>query len=155
MTLSDTYNRYYGGFSGQVTALGSPTSTIVAGNPYVITVLGTTTPAQWVTAGVLPSQLTNIINGVGYPQPGLSFIAATSETIPGSPSVNPPAFSGIDHIEVIGDSNQAINPIPAPGVGGQLILQCYFEGTPTAPVNGCVIGLAFYLSDSSILIQGE
>ena len=121
----------------------------------MITALGTTTPAQWVLAGVLPSQLTNIINGVGYPQLGLAFVAAISETIPGAPSVNPPAFSGIDHIEVIGDTNQALAPNPSPGVGGQLILQCYFEGVPTAPVNNCAIGLSFYLSDSSILIQGE
>lgn len=155
--LQDNFNRYFGGFSGQVMALGGGTATIVAGSPYVITALGTTTAAQWVTAGVPASMLTN---GAGLPNIGLAFIAATSETIPGAPTVNPPVASGIDHIEVIGDANQSIAPNPAlaayaPNQGGQIIMECQFEGVATAPANGSVISLAFYLSDSSILIQGE
>jgi hypothetical protein len=154
--LQDNFNRYYGGFSGQIMGVGSPTATIVAGNPYVITVLGTTTAAQWQAAGVPASMMTNN----GLPNIGLSFIAAESATIPGSPSVNPPVASGIDHIEIIGDPNQSIAPNPAlaayaPNQGAQLIMQCQFEGVATAPANGTVIGLAFYLSDSSIQVQGE
>lgn len=154
--LQDNFNRYFGGFSGQVMALSGGTATIVAGSPYVITALGTTTAAQWQAAGVPASMLTNN----GLPNIGLAFIAAASETIAGSPTVNPPAASGIDHIEIIGDPNQSIAPNPAlaayaPNQGGQLIMECQFEGAATAPANGTVISLAFYLSDSSILIQGE
>lgn len=154
--LMDNYNRYLGGFSGQVMALGGSTATIVAGSPYVITALGTTTAAQWLAAGVDAGQLNNP-NAPGLPNLGLAFIAASSETIPGAPSVNPPVASGIDHIEVIGDTNQAIGPDPTKnqGFGAQIILQCQFEGAATAPANGSAIGLAFYLNDSSVLVAGE
>lgn len=154
--LQDNFNRYFGGFSGQVMGLGSATATIVAGSPYIISALGTTTAAQWQAAGVPASMMTNN----GLPNLGLSFIAAESATIPGSPSVNPPVASGIDHIEVIGDPNQSIAPNPAlaayaPNQGGQMIFQCLLNSTATAPANGTVVSLAFYLSDSSIQVQGE
>jgi len=154
--LQDNFNRYFGGFSGQVMGVGSSTATIVAGNPYVILALGTTTAAQWQAAGVPASMMTNN----GLPNIGLSFIAAESATISGSPSVAAPVASGIDHIEIIGDPNQSIAPNPAlaayaPNQGGQIILQCQSAGSATAPANGTVVSLAFYLSDSSILIQGE
>lgn len=154
--LQDNFNRYFGGFSGQAMALGAATATIIAGNAYIITALGTTTAAQWIAAGVPASMLTNN----GLPNIGLSFIAAVSETIPGAPSVNPPLASGIDHIELVGDPNQSLAPNPAlaayaPNQGGQMIFQCQFEGAATAPATGSTISLAFYLSDSSILIQGE
>ena len=147
--LQDNFNRYFGGFSGQLMGVGSSTATVVAGNPYVILALGTTTAAQWQAAGVPASMMTNN----GLPNIGLSFIAAASATISGSPSVAAPVASGIDHIEVIGDPNQSIAPNPAlaayaPNQGGQIIMQCQFEGSATAPTNGTVVSLAFYLSDS-------
>lgn len=150
--LNDNFNRYLGGFSGAVMGLGGGTATITAGSPYIITALGTTTAAQWATAGVGTRFMTNN----GLPNLGFSFIAATSETIPGAPTVNPPVASGIDHIEVIGDTNQALSPTPTTGlVGGRLMLQCMLNTTPTAPTDGTAIGLAIYLNDSSIQIQGE
>lgn len=150
--LNDNYNRYFGGFSGQAVGVGSNTATIVAGSPYIITSLGTTTAAQWTTAGVARRFMTNN----GLPNLGFSFIAAASETIPGSPTVAPPVSSGIDHIEIVGDPNVSLSPIPnSPTIGGRIMAQCVLNSTATAPADGTTIGLAFYLSDSSILIQGE
>jgi len=153
LQLADNYNRYFGGFSGTVSALGSASAAITANTTYVIESLGTTTAAQWVTAGV-PA---NMLNLNGLPQPGLAFVAATSETIPGSPLVAPiaAAGSGIDHIEIVGDPNVSISPLPISSTGGQIILQCFSGGVQTAPANGSVISLSTYLSNSSITIQGE
>lgn len=153
--FTDTYNRYLAGFSGQVMLVGSSSNTPTgAGSPEVITSLGTTTLAQWQAAG-LP---------VGVvPAVGAAFVSKTSGAIGGTGTVAPPVASGIDHIEVVGDPNQTIiSPIPllgrqpvGPQSGGQILLQCQFEGAATAPANGAVIGLAFLLSDSSIQINGQ
>ena len=143
--LSDSYNRYFGGFSGQEGPLGSSvTAPSGAGAPVVITSLGTATPAQWVAAGV-PASIT--------PAVGVSFIAANGSTIGGGVTVAPPTYSGIDHIELVGDPNLSIQST-ATGIN-QLIFNCLNAGTVTAPANGSVISLSFYLSNSSILIQGE
>lgn len=150
--LNDNYNRYLSGFSGQAMGVGSNTATIVAGSPYIVTSLGTTTQAQWVTAGVAARFQTNN----GLPPIGFSFIALASETIPGAPTVAPPVASGIDHIEVLGDPNVSLAPIPStPGIGGRVMVQCLLNSTATAPADGSVVSLALYLNDSSVLIQGE
>src|ERR1700733_14558919 len=55
--LDDNYNNYLGGFSGASNPLSgssisiSTGSSLIVGAPYVITSVGTTTQAQWVTAG--------------------------------------------------------------------------------------------------------
>jgi len=149
--LQDNYSRLYTGGSSIVSPLGSSSSTIVAGNAYVITALGTTTQAQWISAGVQKGQT---------PAIGLAFIAATSETIPGSPSVAQAASagSGVFTIESIGDANQAIAPLPQANhvFGSQFILECRnASGAAVAPANGSVISLSFLLSNSSIQIAGE
>jgi hypothetical protein len=143
--LSDNYNRYFGGFSGQVTLIGSSQSTTTANTAYVITALGTATLAQWQAAG-LPKGLT--------PTVGQAFVAIATGTIGGSATVAPSgASSGIDHIEVLGDPNQSLASNPQGSA--QMLLQCYSAGTLTAPANNSTIQLSFYLGDSSILIQGE
>jgi hypothetical protein len=152
--FQDTYNRYLSGFSGQAGLVGSSVTSTTAHAATVITSLGTATLAQWQAVG-LP---------VGVvPSVGAAFIATATGTIGGSATVAPPVASGIDHIEVVGDPNQTvISPIPLPNaqpvgpqVGGELVLQCLASGSLTAPTNGSVIGLAFYLSDSSIQINGQ
>jgi len=144
--LSDNYNKYFGGFAGFVSPVGSPVSSLTANVAYVITSLGTASAAQWVAAGV-PS---NIVPAVG-----VAFIAKASGSIGGSATAAPSAAagSGIDHIEVLGDANTSIAPVN--GSGGQIVLQCFKNGVLTAPAAGTAIGLAFYLSNSSIQIAGE
>jgi hypothetical protein len=148
VTLQDNYVRYLGGFSGAVSALsGSNISVngvgaLTVGNPYVITSLGSTTQAQWVTLGLSSSIKAAV---------GVSFIAAAT-TGSGSGVVQAPAASGVDSIEVIGDANlmnnSAAGNILGQGVGMQIILGCYKSGVLQAPTTGSVIALAFYMNDS-------
>lgn len=154
--LQDSYNGYFGGFSGMVSPLGSNTATVAAHTSYVITALGTTTSAQWLAAGVPASALLVGPNGLpGLPTIGTAFIAIVSATIAGSPSVAPAntAGSGIDHIEVVGDPNQTVASQTAGG--GYLLLQCFKNGVVTQPTDGTVLSLALYLSSTRILNKGE
>ena len=144
--LDDNYNQYLGGFSGQTVALtGSNTATLTAGNPYVITSLGSSTAAQWITAGV-PSNIT--------PAVGVSFIAAAN-IAGGGMAQAVASSSGIDHMELIGDpaTTNSNNPQQGQlGSGLQLMFACYAAGTLTAPANGTVISMSFYLNDSSVIV---
>lgn len=149
--LQDGYSRYFGGFSGQISNIGASVTSLTANVAYVITSLGTATLAQWVAAG-LPVGMT--------PAVGAAFIAAASGTIGGSATAAPSATSGsgIDHIEILGDPNQTIAPnrsVSGSLQGSQLIAQTFFEGAITAPADGTVISLSFYLSNSSVMLAGE
>jgi type VI secretion system secreted protein VgrG len=149
--LNDNYNTYLGGTSGMVCPLSGTTITsgLTLGAPYVIVSLGSSTAAQWITAG-LPGNIT--------PAVGVSFIAAAT-SISGGGAVQAPfvSGSGIDHIEVIGDANLMNNSkayimSPAtgtpPGTGMMLVLQCFANGVVTQPKDGTVIGLQFYMNKS-------
>lgn len=144
--FTDNYNRYLGGFSGQVSALTSTQTTTTQHTAYVITSLGTATTAQWVAVG-LPIGVTPAI--------GAAFVATATGTIGGSATVAPTATAGsnIDHIEVLGDVNATLAPSPQSvnGIGGYAILQCFKAGAVTAPADGAVIALAFYIDDSTVL----
>lgn len=111
--------------------------------------------------------------GVGLPagvvpNVGASFIAtATGFTTGGGSTgtVVAPGVSGITSIEVVGDPNQSISPVPmggSPNTGAWFLLQ-YLAATSsstttlvaTAPAAGSVVGLSFILEAGSILISGE
>lgn len=148
VTLQDNYNDYRGGFSGFVSPLsGTPISistgsSLTAGVAYVIASLGTTTTAQWHTVGV-PSFIT--------PAVGVSFIAAATSGS-GTGVVESTVSAGFDHIEVIGDVNLMNSTGPTVlggGTGMQFILACYKNTALTAPADGSVIGLAFYMNNSA------
>ena len=150
VNLQDNYNTYLGGYSGFVSPVsGTPisisgSSVLTIGAVYTIVSLGTSTQANWVAAGLAA----NITAAVG-----VSFIAKITGGGTGTGQVEAPAsgFSGIDHIEVIGDANlmnsNGVHVLGA-GNGMQLILACLFEGALTAPADGTVIGLNFYMNDS-------
>lgn len=144
----DSYNRSLSGFNAIVSPLsGSPVTSVIAGNAYVIVSLGTASLAQWQAKG-LP---------VGFtPELGTSFIATASGSIGGSAAVDisDPAGSGITNIETIGDPNATIDNTDYQ-TGARLILQCYSNGVQASPANGTVISLGFLLSNSSIVVQGE
>lgn len=153
--LADNFNRYYGGFSGQVSPLsGTPilvTTGVTQGLAYVIVSVGTTTPDQWRKLGVPP--------GV-TPAVGVAFIAKATTTATGTGAIEVPAAtaSGIDHIEVIGDPNTTLAAVPqggSPNIGGFMVLACELGTTLTAPADGTAIGLTFYLSQSSVMVAGE
>jgi len=145
VTLQDNYNRYLGGYSGMSVALSGSniSSGMTVGHAYVITSLGSSTAAQWQAAG-LPAQI--------VPAVGASFIAAATSIAGGGAVQAVSGSSGIDHIEVVGDANQMNSngaAIASGGVGMQLILACYSGGVLTAPADGTVIGLNFYMNNSA------
>lgn len=151
--FQDNYNRYFCGFSQQQAALsGSALTSVTAGTAYVITVLGTTTLAQWQAKG-LPVGIA--------PAVGVSFVASYSGALGGTGAVQitAAAGSGIDHIEVIGDPNKMLqsSALQIAGVqsGSYMLLQCFAGGVKTQPADGSVLDLCFVFSNSSILVQGE
>jgi hypothetical protein len=149
--FNDNFNRYYGGFSGFVGPVGAPSTSTTAFSINVITVLGTATLAQWLAVGLPPGIV---------PALGVSFIATSTALIGGGAEVSLSAagYSGIDHIEAVGDPNTTIGPIPvggSPNFGGFIYLACLFEGALTAPAAGTAIGLSFYLGQSSVTVKGE
>jgi hypothetical protein len=147
VTLADNYNRSLSGFSSYVAPVnGTPINTVTAGLPAIIVSLGTTTAAQWLAAG-LPRGITASV--------GAAFIPIVTGAIGGTGAVELATASGIDHIETIGDPNATISAAGTPGQGATIALQCMLNGTVTQPANGTVISLAFYLSNSSVMVQGE
>jgi len=157
--LSDAYNRSFSGFNAIVSPVsGSPIvvtaagAHLVPGTPYIIVSVGTTTVAQWHSLGV-PAGI--------KPAVGVSFISGSLTGIgvgSGAVEVTAAAGSAVASIETVGDPNASINPTPGAnqGFGAQLILQCRnSSGAVANPADGSVISLAFYLSNSSILVQGE
>jgi hypothetical protein len=146
--LTDNYTRYFGGFSGQVSPVGSSSNSITSNTAYVITSLGTTTVAQWVAAGV-PVGIT--------PAVGVAFIAIETGAIGGTGTAAPTAAAGsaIDHIEVLGDPNTTLGPVGYNNTLPYIVLQCFEAGAVAAPANGSGVGLSFYLSNSSVMIDGE
>lgn len=145
--LQDNYNAYLGGYAGFVSPVsGTPinvTTGVTAGVAYVIASLGTTSVAQWHVLGV-PANIT--------PAVGVAFIAPLTTTATGSGVIESTVYAGIDHIEVIGDANLG-NSNGAYALGGgegmQIVMACYHNGALTAPADGAVIGLNFYLNDSN------
>jgi hypothetical protein len=148
--LADNYNLMYTVAHG-ITApnSGSALTATVANTVYTITALGTATTAQWVAKG-LPIGVT--------PAVGVSFIASATGTIGGSAAVQISATAGsnITNIEVVGNPSVYLQNVAQPSNGGgYIVLQCYKNAVKTAPADGTKISLLMYLSDSSVLIQGE
>lgn len=148
--LMDNYNRSYSGFNAIVAPVsGTPLTAVVANTAYTIVSLGTATLTQWQAVG-LPLGVT--------PAVGVSFIATSSATIGGSAAVEISIATGsnITNIETVGDPNTTLANLAQPSNGGgYIILQCFKNGAKAAPVDGSVISLGFYLSDSSVIVQGE
>lgn len=152
VALQDNYNDYRFGTAGWVVPLsGTPisisgSSVLTRGAAYVIVSLGSSTQANWVTAGLSPFIKAAV---------GVSFIASGTGGFTGTGQVEAQKSTGagITDIEVLGDAN-LMNNIQGGstlgfGVGMQLILLCYNGTTLTAPADGTVIGLSFFLNDSA------
>jgi len=137
VTFKNNFNRYLGGFSGQIIPTTSNTTTsLTAGNVYVITSLGTTTTANWQTVG-LPQGLT--------PAVGVSFVATASTSITGSGTVGLPGVATATQVCVIGDPNLSLNNSNiAQNAGAQIIVQFSTltpSGTVSAPTfTGSALG---------------
>lgn len=134
--FKNNFNYYLGGFSGFVSPIinttTSTTSGLTLGQAYVITVLGTTTLAEWQAIG-LPLGLT--------PTVGQTFIAiATGTGGSHTGKVGTPSVSGVSSIEVVGDPNQTLNNSSiATNAGARIILQ-FLGSTVAATFTGAALG---------------
>lgn len=152
--LADNYTRGYGGFTTIVSPLSGTSITVSAGTltlgtVYVITSVGTSTLADFQALG-LPKGIT--------PAVGATFVAAAASAGSGSGTVQAASASGIDHVEVIGDVNTMLGPVPqggSPNYGGWIMMQCLLNTTLTAPANGTVLSTVQLLNQSSVLVKGE
>jgi len=102
------------------------------------------------------------------PNVGAAFIAtATGQSTGGGSTglVKVPSISGITSMEVVGDTNQSIAPMPmggSPHNGGWILVQTLAPTSasvttliPTAPTDNTVIGMSFYVDQSSVTIAGD
>lgn len=156
--LQDNFNRLFSGFKGIIqspnsgSAVKIDNSAMTAGDPYVITVLGDASLAKWQAIGV-PAGVT--------PAVGVSFIAASNggagNVLTSRVQAPAAAGSGIQSIEIVGSPNLSISPAPnLQSYGASIILQCRdASGAIAAPVDGSLISLSFYLSNSSVTVAGE
>jgi len=151
--LKGNFNRYIGGFSGVAAPVGSSGSAVTAGNPYVITSIGTSTAANFQAIG-LPMGLT--------PSVGQSFIASSTGSLSGTGTIASPQAASTIQISVVGDPNQTLsNSNSAANGGGYLIVQ-FLSATSssvttpiaTAPSNNSIIGLTIRLDGSSVNVDG-
>lgn len=158
--LQDAYYKDFIGFSGQVTPLSGSSilmasAGVTAGVTYVITVVGTTTQANWELAGV-PAGVTAAV--------GLAFVATTTATRAGTGAVQVPHANGtgIDSVESVGVG--ALGLSPTGNQRGYPYLIFRFMGptgagdtTPiaVAPRALSVISFKLYLGNSSVVVQGE
>jgi hypothetical protein len=154
--LTDNFNRLLFATSGDIgplsgSNLAAGASALTVGVAYVITVVGTTTTAEWVALGV-PLGVT--------PAPGVSFIALLTGSGVGSGQVQLPSNSGIVKYQGVGDPNQSAAPVSATNniavQGSWLMFQALNASfAVTAPASGTVIGIQAYMSNSSLLLGGQ
>jgi hypothetical protein len=154
IVFKNNFNYYLGGFSGQVIPLTSTSTTsLTTGNVYAITSVGTTTLAQWQTAG-LPAGFA--------PTVGQSFVSAITGSISGSGTVGIPGVPNATVVSVVGDPNQTIaNSNIATNAGAQIMVQFAAptnSSTTTlvaaSPSNNTVVGMQFCFDGSSVTIDG-
>jgi len=146
--LKQNYNVFLGArWNIQVPNTGSELDTSVANTAYVITTVGNTTTAQWVTMG-LP---------VGFtPAVGQTFIAAASATITGTGRFKAVANSSVASIEVFGDPNAMLNNVNVGANSGAYIYlrALDYAAALVPPTAGSIINLSLLFDRSSVTIDG-
>lgn len=141
--LQDNYFKYFLGdwqFAAPVTGADVASTALVTGTAYQITAVGTT---NWQTAG-LPVGLTAAV--------GQSFVAVGTAT--GTGTAKAIGTSGIFAIENL--SNPNLSLAPSNPNGAYIHIKCLnASGAATDPAAGSTLFLGFYLSNSSVIFQGE
>lgn len=147
--FKNNFNYALSGSYSIISPLTSPTTTsTTTGHAYVITSIGTTTSAQWLTAGVPP--------GI-TPSVGVSFIAKATGAIGGTGTVGLPSFSTVDSIETIGNPNSSISSSNIYSNGGAWLLLQFVTsatGSPAlaTPADNSVIALRCRFDGSTVSI---
>lgn len=125
--LTNNFN-YFLGMRGTVAAPATSTSTasVVTGSVYTITLLGTTTAAQWRAVG-LPSWVTATV--------GQSFVATATQAIGGTGTVGVPGITNISGLSVVGDPNQTIASANVASFGGAYLVVQFSALTAAGTIN--------------------
>jgi hypothetical protein len=161
MTITSTQTNPYGPLPG-----GPADGVIPTGFTFAVTKYNTNL-ANWQGVGLPKGVIPNV---------GAAFVAtATGSSVGGGSTglVEAPSVSGCLTTEVVGDANQTLAPIPmggSPNSGGWILVQ-FLAPTqatvdavpsvftspfiPTAPANGSVVGMSFYVEQSSVVIAGQ
>lgn len=107
--------------SGSDLSVRAADTALTVGQPYVISVLGAATAANWITLGV-PSGIT--------PAVGVMFIAqATGAGTNSVSKVQAITKSGISSVELMGDPQAMLGPQGVSNQGAWLFLQCVSDST--------------------------
>lgn len=156
LSLTDVYFKFLG---AQFCVSGVPNvashvavASLVAGTPYVIDAVGTTSQADWVLAGV-PLGVTAAV--------GVAFVAAAGASgAAGTGFASPVKTSGIANAEIFGVPDLTINP--QIGTSPYLMFQTYYATAsnstpliPANPVDGSVIRYRLLLRNSGQKGSGE
>ena len=149
--LQDNYFKFYGAdayFQAPVSGAAVTAGSFSVGTTYQIVSVGTT---NWQTAG-LPTGLTATVGQV--------FKAAAVGSGTGTAKIL--SSSGIYKTEIVGLSNAMLGPSGSGNIGGYITIKCL---GPTAaddtaliatdPADGSTMYISMYLSNSSVVTQGE
>lgn len=126
--LQNNFN-YFCGFRWSIAypATSTSTSSTTANVMYTITLVGTTTTAQWQAVG-LPSWLT--------PTVGQTFVATATQAIGGTGTVGVAGVPNISTVSVVGDPNQTIaNPSTLTQYGGAYLALQFASPSVSGTIN--------------------
>lgn len=154
--------------TGGFTIPGPPGNGVIAGTAWTFAqTVYNTNQICWQGVGLQKGVAPNV---------GAAFVATSTGVSVGGGStglVETPSVSGVLPPEVVGDPSQTLNPAAqgsSPNVGGWLLVQFLAPtqatvdgqaGTfispmiPTAPANGSVVGMSFFVEAKSVVVAGE
>ena len=128
--------------AGPVTGSAVAGGSFVSGTLYVIQSLGTTTQAQWETAG-LPAGVPAAV--------GATFVAAGAGA--GTGTVKAATLSGVYTVELAGDPQKGVGPSTA---GSVLYFVCWdAAGSPVDPTSGSTLYFEVKYRNSTVKGKGE
>lgn len=145
--LKQNFNVFYGmQWCAQAVVTGSALTSVTNGVSYQIVSLGTTTAAEWVTAG-LPSGVTAAA--------GVSFNAIVTAAIGGTGTVKAVTNTGVDSIQVVGNPTLATSTNIGRYGGAHVILQTLGSGLALAnPTDTTVLSIRLFFDRSSVNVDG-
>lgn len=145
--LKQNFNVFYGmNWYAQAVVTGAALTSVVNHTTYQIVTVGTTTAAQWVTAG-LPSSVTAAA--------GVSFNAIVTGSLGGTGTVKAVTNSGIDSVQVVGSPILA-NSSDIARYGGMYVLLQTLDSSLALgnPTDTAVMGIQLYFDRSSVTVDG-
>lgn len=144
--LKQNFNVLYGmTWYASAVVTGAALTSVTNHVSYQIVSVGTTTAAQWVTAG-LPSGVTAAA--------GVSFNAITTASLGGNGTVKALTNAAVDSIQVVGTSLATTSDISRYG-GAYVLLQTLGSGLALSnPTDTAVLGIRLFFDRSSVTVDG-